>query len=86
MALSYIDPFLQGHTSNPKVLLSSTNHRQSVSMRGSRGGGGTGGHDLPENHKNIVFSNTRPDPLKNHKATKPALNVGLSLACQRNAI
>ena len=37
-------------------------------MRGSRDG--TGGPDL-ENHKNIGFlSNTGPDPLKNHKATK----------------
>ena len=30
-------------------------------------------------HKNIGFpSNTRPDPLKNHKVTKPAFNVGPS--------
>ena len=30
------------------------------------------------NHKNIGFlSNTGPDPLKNHKATKPAFTVGL---------
>ena len=44
--------------------------------------GGTG-----KNHKNIVFlSNTGPDPLKNHKATKPAFNVGPSWAHQRNAI
>ena len=28
------------------------------------------------------FSNTGPDPLKNHKATKPALNAGPSSACQ----
>ena len=42
--------------------------------------GGTGAPDPPppppENHKNIGFlisySNTGPDPLKNHKATKPA--------------
>ena len=27
-----------------------------------------------------------PDPLKNHEATKPALNDGPSSACQRNAI
>ena len=41
----------------------------------------------PENHKNIgILSNTVPDPLKNHKATKPAFNVGQSSACQRNAI
>ena len=57
-------------------------------MRKSRGGGGTGGPTSPlENHKNIGFlSNYGPDPLKNHKATKPAFNVGLSSARQRNAI
>ena len=41
----------------------------------------------PKNHKNIGFlSNTGPDPLKFHKATKPAFNFGPSLACQRNTI
>ena len=31
-----------------------------------------------KNHKNIVYlSNTGPDPLKNHKVTRPA-NVGPS--------
>ena len=52
-------------------------------------GGGAGGTDPPplKNHKNIgLLSNIDPDPLKNSKATKPALNVGPSLACQRNAI
>ena len=40
-----------------------------------------------KNHKNIGFlSNTGPDPLKNHKATKPALNVRPSLVHQRNPI
>ena len=35
-------------------------------------------------HKNIGFiSNTTP--IKNHKATKPAVNVGTSSARQRNA-
>ena len=50
--------------------------------------GGTGGPDPPlKNHKNIGFlSNTGPDPLKNHKATKPAFNVGSSSAGQRNTI
>ena len=46
-------------------------------------GGGTGGPDLPtlKNHKSIGFlCNTGPDPLKNHKATKPAFNVGPSSA------
>ena len=32
-----------------------------------------------KNHKNIgVLSNTDPDPLKNHKATKPEFNAGPS--------
>ena len=54
-------------------------------MRGSRGGGGGGRGPGPplENHKNIGFLS--PDPLKNHKATKPAFNVGPSSARQRNA-
>ena len=42
---------------------------------------------LSNNHKNIGFlSNTGSDHMKNHKATKPAFNVGPSLARQRNAI
>ena len=52
-------------------------------MRGSRGG--AGGPD--PHHKNIGFlSSTDPDPLKNHKRTKPVFNLWPSLACQRNAI
>ena len=52
---------------------------------------GTGGPDplLPplKNYKAIeLLSNTDPDPLENHKATKPAFNVGPSSAHQRNAI
>ena len=44
-------------------------------MGGSRGG--TGGPDPPEKSQKIGFlSNTGPDLLKNHKATKPAFNVG----------
>ena len=40
-----------------------------------------------KNHKNIGFiRNTGLDPLKNHKATKPAFNVGPSSALQQNAI
>ena len=40
-----------------------------------------------KNHKNIGFlSNTGPDPLKIHKATKPAFNVGPLSARQQNAI
>ena len=38
-------------------------------------------------YKNIGFlCNTGLDPPKNHKATKPAFNVGPSSARQRNAI
>ena len=50
--------------------------------------GVTGGSGPPlKNHKNIgCLSNTGLDPLKNHKFTKPAFNVGTSSACQRNAI
>ena len=52
---------------------------------GGGGGGGQGSRPSLKNHKNIGFlSNTGPDPLKNYKATKPAYNVGLSLACQQN--
>ena len=41
-------------------------------MRRSRGGTG-----VPENHKAVGFlSNIAPDPHENHKATKPAFNVG----------
>ena len=47
----------------------------------------TRGPDPPptlKHHKNIVFlCNTGPDPLKNHKATKPAFNVGPASARQK---
>ena len=36
--------------------------------------------------KKGFLSNTAPDPLKNHKATKPAFNIGPSSARKRNAI
>ena len=52
-------------------------------------GGWTGGLDPPplKYHKIIgVLSNIDLQGLKNHKATKPAFNVWLSLACQGNAI
>ena len=40
-----------------------------------------------KSQKNIRFlSNTGPDPLKSHKATKSAFNVGPTSARQRNAI
>ena len=59
-------------------------------MSGSKGGsrgGGARGPDPPEKSQNKGFlSNTSPDSLENHKATKPAFNVGPSSARQRNAI
>ena len=46
---------------------------------------GTGGPDPPlKNHQNLGFPSktgpdpTGPNPLKNHKATKPEFNVGPS--------
>ena len=52
-----------------------------ISCTDPEGGGGGGGqgvripHPL-KNHKNIEFpSNTGPDPLKNHNATKPAASM-----------
>ena len=48
-------------------------------MRGSRGGNGTGVRALLENNKATeILSNTGPDPLGNHKATKPVFTVGPS--------
>ena len=54
-------------------------------MRGSRRGEGVW---TPMNyHKNLGFlSITGPEPLENHKATKPPFNVGPSSTRQRNAI
>ena len=48
-------------------------------------GGAQSGPPPPQkNHKNIGFlSETGPDHLKNHKATKPAFNAGSSSARQR---
>ena len=50
--------------------------------------GGQGVRTPPlKNHKNIGFpSNNDLDPLKNHKTTEPAFNVGPSSARQRNSI
>ena len=47
-----------------------------------RSGVGGGGN----NHRNIGFRNTGPEPLKNHNVTKPAFNVVPSLAHQQKAI
>ena len=49
--------------------------------------GGQGSGPLLKNHKNIGFlSNTGPEPLKNHKATKPAFYVEPSFARHRNGV
>ena len=63
-------------------------HKAGIHVRIQRGGGGGQVVQNPlKNHKNIGFlSKTGPDPLKNHEATKPAFNYGLSSARQRNAI
>ena len=46
-------------------------------MGGGGGGGGSPDPHPPGNHKAIgFFSNTGLDPLENHKATKPAFNIG----------
>ena len=45
--------------------------------------GGQGVRTPLKNHKKLgTLSNTGPDLLKNHKATKPAFNVGLLSARQ----
>ena len=47
-----------------------------IHVRIQRGGGGQGVRTPRKIHKNTGFlSNTGSDPLKNHKATKPAFNV-----------
>ena len=49
------------------------------------GGQGFQTPPLPEKSQNIGFlSNTGRDHMKNHKATKPAFNVGSSSAHQEN--
>ena len=50
-----------------------------TSANPEEGGRGSGPPSPLKNYKNIGFlSDTGPDPLKNHKATKPAFNVGPS--------
>ena len=50
-------------------------------------GGGQGVRTPHEKSQKYRFHiNTGPDPLKKHKATKPAFNVGPSSARQRKAI
>ena len=50
------------------------------------GDSGSGPHPTHPFEKSHKAKNTVPDPLKNHKATKPASNAGPSSARQRNAI
>ena len=73
---------------NKRSVISSTHKFMARNMGGSREGG-QGVRTPPplKDYKNIGFlSNTDPDPLKNHKATKPAFNVRPLSARQRNAI
>ena len=49
------------------------------------GGGDRGSGPPGKSQKYSFFSNTGPDPLENHKATKPAFHDRPSLASQRNA-
>ena len=54
-------------------------HNSTCHGRIQRWGQGVRTPPPQKNHKNIGFlGNTGPDPLKNHKATKIAFNVGLS--------
>ena len=66
-------------------------NRFNGSLCGSRGGTGVQGvrtpRGTPLKYKNIGFlSNTGPDALKTHKATKPAFNAVPPSARQQNAI
>ena len=55
-------------------------------MGGYRGGNRVSGPPPEKSQKLGFVSNTGQDPLKNHKATKPAFNVGPLSARQRNTI
>ena len=58
-----------------------TKHQGYKTFMGGSRGVGTGGPNPPEkSQKYRFFSNIGPDRLKNHKATKPAFNVGPILA------
>ena len=62
-------------------------YERSLHVRIQREGGQEVRTPPPGKLQNIgLFSNTGPDLLKNHKATKPAFNVGPSSARQRKAI
>ena len=68
------------------LVYSSTPCIRTVTCADSEGGQGVR-TPSPEKLKNRGFLiNAGPDPLKNHKATKPAFNVGPPSARQRNAI
>ena len=55
-------------------------------MQGSRGEDrGSGTPEKSQSFSLGFLSNTGPDPLKNHKSTKPEFNVGPLSARQRNA-
>ena len=78
---------MEGYATPVKMMMQAeeVNNDRVLHVRIQRGDRGSG--PLMKNHKFIGFpSNTGPDPLKNHKATKPAVNVGPSSSRQRNAI
>ena len=80
---------MEGYATPVKMMMQAeeVNNDRVLHVRIKRGTGGRGSGPRLKNHKLIGFpSNTGPDPLKNHKATKPAVNVGPSSARQRNAI
>ena len=56
------------------------------SRGGGGGGGGMGGETGGLNPPLKNLTNIGPDPLKNHKTTKPAFNVGPSSPRQENII
>ena len=79
---SILDPFKEVIAWLIEVVLMITAHAMHRSSGGDRGS-----RPPLQNHQNLGFlSNTGPDCLKNHKATKPEFNVGPSSARQQNAI
>ena len=75
-------------TSSPAGCISTGDYWRFLCTCHARIQRGYGGSGHPsEKSQNIGFlSNAGPDPMKNHKATKPAFNVGPSSARHRNAI
>ena len=78
---------LSGKHSAPLSPPPETDNQYQQSCADSEGGGQGFRTTTLKNHKAIGFlSNTGPDPMKNHKTTKPVFNVGSQWARQQNAI